>query len=114
MAITTQLVGTLGGSKGYYIANNSVKTYQLPPNSNGWSLLFARYSGTTNISYKITNRTTGEVVYEYNTSNAFSGYISGPGIYLQAAKDGMNLIIRNSADLRICIASGVSNVPPTA
>lgn len=112
MAITTQLVGALG-SRGYLFETTAPKTYALPPNPSGWSILIARYASTGNLSFKCTNRITGATVWEYN-QNQWAISSKGPTAELaEATRVGMNLEIRNSVQTRICIASGIDNPPPT-
>ena len=112
MAITTQLIGSLG-SKGYYFPCSSPTTFQLPPNPNGWSILFVRWDLSGYVSYRATNRKTGEELISSSTETYAKTWISASEHWLEAARDGINLEIMNSTNLRICIASGVSETPPT-
>ncbi|GEM_PF-5192640 len=113
MTITTQLVGALG-SEGYLFATSAPKTYALPPNPQGWSVLFTRYASSGNLSFKCTNRITGETVWEYNSNQtAISSRNPAPGL-AEATRVGMNIEIRNGTETRICISSGIDKTPPTA
>ena len=113
MAITTQLVGKLGGGEGYHFIPSSGRTYQLPPNSSGWSISVARTSGTAAIDFTITNRTTGEIVKGRSTFPSGSVVevtrINGQS-FNNAARDGMNLTFAN-ANVVVSIASG-GGTPP--
>ena len=113
MAITTQLIGALG-SRGYLFATTGPKTYVLPPNPDGWSILITRYSSTGNLSFKCTNRITGATVWEYNANQpSVSSRTPAPEL-AEATRVGMNIEIRNSTETRICVSSGIDKTPPTA
>lgn len=113
MAITTQLVGKLGGGEGYHFIPSPVRTYQLPPNSSGWAISVARTSGTAAIAFTITNRTTGEIVTVRSTFPSGSVVevtsVNGKS-FKDAARDGMNLTFAN-ANVVVSIASG-GGTPP--
>ena len=112
MAVTSQLIGSIGGAQGYFITSTSPKTYELPPNPNGWSILLARWASSGNISFTITNRVSGEVVWDRNVSSGANEFWPYNDATFRACNDGMNITIRNSVDLRICIASGTKQIPP--
>lgn len=113
MTITTQLVGALG-SRGYLFKVSKPATYALPPNPQGWSIVFTKYSPKGYISFKCVNRETGETVWESNTPGGWSISANPTPKLVEATRVGMDIEIRNNTELYICIASGIDNQPPTA
>ena len=109
MAITTTPIGVLG-REGYFFATSAPATYRLPPSPRGLTILLARWSGSGNIYYDVLNSKTGARIGGSNKDTTAAVTEVSP----ESAVDGVDLVIGNSTEVRICIAYGYKNTPPIA
>ena len=111
MAITSEIIGSLN-TPGFGFLVNSPSTYALPKFPDGAAIMATRWGGSSELSYDILDRETGEVVSEGRTASYAHVKNLQTDVIRSAIAKGALFRCNNSTSMYVFIIPNTEQAPP--